>query len=196
MKKYFITGLMPAMLLVMFTGCAFSGNGGKLTANGISIDKTGVITQLIVEDFAQSYYNADELKGQIENRIKEVGGAQDHSLIRLKSFELSEDKTLSVRIEYDSAELYRDFNQKELFIGTVAGAADAGYSIPDLTKPDGGSIASGELSDRQEQKILIFEEPLQIAPPAQILGVSEGMTVTQDNVAVKEGEELGYVLYE
>ena len=47
----------------------------------------------------------------------------------------------------------------------------------------------------QDQKIVVLEEALQVAPPSQILGVSEGITVTADNVAVKEGEETGYILY-
>ncbi|MCR5418473.1 MAG: hypothetical protein K6E84_06115 [Lachnospiraceae bacterium] len=195
MKKHLKTGLMYAALLVLLTGCGFSGSGGKLTANGISIDKKGVITQLIAEDFSQSYYNADELKGQIESMIKETAGSADPSPIRMKSFQLSEDKKLSVQIEYDSSAFYKEFNQKELLCGTVAEAAKAGYTIPDLTKPEGGTITAAELSGMQDQKIVVLEEALQVAPPSQILGVSEGITVTADNVAVKEGEETGYILY-
>ena len=52
----------------MLGGCAF-GKKELPQESGIFIDKKGVITQVIVEGFAESYYNADELKSEIESQV-------------------------------------------------------------------------------------------------------------------------------
>ena len=60
-------------ILLVFTAFILSGCGlGKQEMpqeSGISISKKGVITQVIVEGFAESYYNADELKSEIESQV-------------------------------------------------------------------------------------------------------------------------------
>ena len=65
--------LFAVLFLCMITGCGASA-AKDIEATGIVVNKKGVIKQVIVEDFSKGYYNADELKGQIEQQIAAVNG--------------------------------------------------------------------------------------------------------------------------
>ncbi|MCR5338576.1 MAG: hypothetical protein K6E75_08455 [Lachnospiraceae bacterium] len=67
-NKYIKQAILLAGTAVLLGGCAF-GKKELPQESGISIDKKGVITQVIVEGFAESYYNADELKSEIESQV-------------------------------------------------------------------------------------------------------------------------------
>ena len=157
-----------------------------------------MITQVIVEDFSQSYYNADELKGQIETQINEVGGGGEKPPVRLTDFTLAENKSLRVEIEFDSAELYTEFNRKELFAGTVADAVAAGYVLPQFTGPDQTPIDATSAAAMGEKNIVIFEEPFTVVVPSKIIAFSENMTLSEEKkakLATETEGEKGYIVY-
>ncbi|MCR5282264.1 MAG: hypothetical protein K6E18_02755 [Lachnospiraceae bacterium] len=198
MKKYLIRVLSLLLSAVFLAGCSFGPGAGEMPdGNGIRIDKNGKLTQLIVEDFSQSYYNAEELKGQIEQKIAEVGGSGDEAKIRLKDYTLSEDKNLRVTIEYDTAGLYADFNQRELFCGTVAEAVAAGYVLPEMKTPEDTALSPETLSGMGDAKIVVFEEAMQVITPTEIKGIGTDLVLAAPNKAVKpeEDESIGFVIY-
>jgi hypothetical protein len=198
MKKHLICVLCLLFAAAFLAGCSLGSDGGpQLDANGVRVDKNGKLTQLIVEDFSQSYYNAEELKGQIETKIAEVGGSGDDAKIRLKDYSLSEEKILRVTIEYDTAQLYSDFNQRELFCGTVAEAVAAGYVLPEMKTPEDTALSAETLAGMGDAKIVIFEEALQVVTPTDIKGVGVDLNLAEPRKAVKqeEDENKGFVIY-
>ena len=62
MKK---TRAIIVSLMMMFLLTACTGEKSADT-NTISVDKKGTVTETIVEEFAQSYYDADELKEMVD----------------------------------------------------------------------------------------------------------------------------------
>ena len=179
---------------VLLAGCG-KGAAGSLEESGIILNKEQNIRQVIVESFDQSYYNADELKSQIEARIS--AGGQEEPIAVLDKFELSEEKLLRVELTYEKDDDYVAFNGTELFAGTVSEAQAAGYQIDSLSGTDGTVLSLGMLSSVSDKHIVVFEEPMAVVVPGKILYYSASVTLDSEKKAHKEGEtEKGIVIYE
>ena len=110
--------------------CACDMIGGNVDTTTVSFQKDGGVTQIIVEDFSQPYYNAEELERDIASKIAEYNanaGVED--AIVLKDVKLGENKVINVKIEFKNSTDYKMFNEKELFCGTVADAYKEGYEF-------------------------------------------------------------------
>ena len=136
-----IKNMIPAMLMaaVILTGCG-AQQAQALDETGIILDKDRRVTQVIVESFDRSYYNADELRSQIEAKITQAAGDKDSPRVKLQKFELSEDGQLSVGIEFATGDDYASFNGKTLFTGTVDEAAAKGYTLTGLETTEGETV--------------------------------------------------------
>ena len=181
-----------------------------LDVTGIILDKKDRVTQVIVEDFAQSYYNADELKADIENQINEVNSVSgsdnpeesaekkdDTPDVELKGFELSEDRKLKVQIAFENCNLYTYFNKKQLFVGFLSDMTAAGGTLPVMNKADGtGVLGQDEMAGILNKKVVMIEENMAVVTPSKILYYSENMSLTGDYSAILPNEgEKGYVVY-
>lgn len=180
-----------------------------LDATGIIIDKKDKVTQVIVEDFAQSYYNADELKADIEaqiNTVNEVSGSDEQEAgagdkntpdVELTGFEHTEDNRIRVQIAFENCNLYTYFNKKQLYIGFVSDMTSAGGTLPVMNKGDGtGVMSPDELAGILNKKVVMIEENMTVVTPSKILYYSENMNMTGDCSACLNAEgEKGYVIY-
>lgn len=165
--------------------------------NTVIIDKKGQITEAIVEDFDQPYYNEEELKSQIESQIAAYNtqnGSED--AISLEKFELKEQK-IFVNISFEDHSAYTGFNEKELFAGTVAQAYDAGYTFPQMKTTDGAEISQADVLELGEKHVVILEEQQQVRVPGKITHASEGVSLVDDKTAVNLNEgQKAFIIYE
>lgn len=148
-KQFF----MIIALACVVTGC------GKVKASPsdmdtLSVMKDGKIKQVIVDHFEQNYYNVDELA---EMTNKKIGLYSDTSEdIVCESVE-EEDGMITVKIAYQTAGDYTDFNGRDLFIGTVADAAGKGYSLGDMISGDNGALSDTELEKIENNHVVIIQ---------------------------------------
>ena len=108
--------LMPFLLLLL-TGC-----GSATRETTLSLSKKGVLTQTIVEEWDQDYYNQSELEKEMETAV------EANAKVTMKSFRIK-NKTATATLVYESAEAYADFNGVACFWGTATEAVAAGYSL-------------------------------------------------------------------
>lgn len=195
-----------ALLLfcVILTGC---GKIEDVSENAIQIGSKGEVIQTMVESFDQSYYNADELKGQIEKDIATInqGADEKDSLASLDLYELSENKNLKVRIAFHDANTYDAFNQTDLFVGTVEGAIEKGIELAGVKATAGGETIDVEnLSSKKEFACVVTQEPQLIIVSGKIAYMSENLSLQSEAVAspkadAEDGEKSSpvyMVLYE
>jgi hypothetical protein len=191
------TLLLSTILAVLLCAC---GSDTNVDTNTVIVDKKGAVTEAIIEDFSQPYYDADELKSEIESKVAAYNteaGTED--AVSLDKFELSEDKVVSVKLKFSSSNDYTSFNEKELFAGTVADAYAAGYSFPSMqdVKQEGVTLSSEDVLEKGSMNIVILEEAQQVIVPSDICYISDGVSVVSDKTAVNLNDgELAYIIYE
>jgi hypothetical protein len=173
MKKFI--GAVVGVCVMGLTACG-AGSGTATDENGdaissITINKDGSISNSIVEDFGESYYDEASLKTMIEDSISEyINKSSDMNIDKpsLKSCKVA-DGYANVTIDYESYKAYAGFNGEDLFVGTVAEANLAGYDL-NVTLKD------------------VAETSNTISKP-QLLSMGDSHIVIWEAVALAEGEE-------
>ena len=164
------------ILICVMVGC------GKVNTSSPDIDtvsfmKDGKIVQTIVEDFAQDYYDVDELAAMTQDKIDLYSDSDGD--IKCESVNES-DGIVTVKIAYQADEDYMDFNSRELFFGTVKAAHEAGYVVKDMVLSDGESLSDKQLEKIENNRAVIIEtgagEELGINVYGKILYVSGDVT--------------------
>ncbi len=175
-KRYLALALLIALFL---TGCA-----GKPSVSTLSISKDGEVESYIVEEFAASYYDAQELKNNVLNDILYANEQLKQTAIELTSYELVEG-VLSATIEYQSTKAYEDFNEETLYVGLWEEAVAEGYKIDADIEND-------------NYHVMVFTEPVNVKVPGEVLYVSDGLQKTgKKTVTVTDKEkEIYYIIYE
>lgn len=189
--------LLSGCLIGLLCGC---GAGTKIDTNTVILDKKGAVTEAIVEDFSQPYYDADELKAEIESKAAKYNsetGVED--AVSLEKLELSEDKVISVRLTFKSCGDYASFNEKELFAGTVADAYAAGYTFSSMkdVNQENVVLSAEDVLEKGSMHIVILEEAQQVIVPSDICYISDGVSLVSKKQAVNLNEgERAFIIYE
>lgn len=181
--------------IFLLAGCGNSVPEG----NAISVDKKGTITSTITESFDKDFYDADELKEEIDSELADYNKtfAKDH--ISLKKFEVK-NGTAVLQMTFAGSDDYSSYNEEELFVGTVSEARAEGYDLSgELLDPNGAKTDFSSLEAGDEAKVLILEtdDACQVLVPGEILAVSAGgnVTVTGKKQAAVESAGLSYIIY-
>lgn len=163
-KKVLI--LVPFLLLLL-AGCGSSDRETKL-----SLSKNGVLTQTIVEDWDQDYYDQSELEKEMEAAV------DANPKVSMKSLRIKDGKA-TAKLVYDSAEAYMDFNGVTCFWGTAAEAVAAGYSLAGKYLDREGNEVSltTVLNNEKPYRVLILSEPVAVELPGKIFCASPGVEI-------------------
>ena len=163
--------IMKALLPILILSIALKGCGASADSSSLVLNKKGVITQTIVEEWDQEQYDKKELQDQIENQITEYGQKIELNSIKTK------DGKITVKMTYQDLASYVDYNQVTLFHGTVSQCQASGYLLEGDFKD-----AKGEPVDRTQVLnigdkcvVLVFQEPLSVKIPGKILYCSSSL---------------------
>jgi len=180
--------------------CACGMVGSAVDTTTVSFDKNGVVTETIVEEFAQPYYDVEELKGDIASEISAYNSkSADAEAIMLGDVELSEDKQIRVEMEFKTYADYKNFNEKELFWGTVADAYGAGYEFTSMrdVNQEGVVLSAADVLEKGDMHMVILEEAQQIIVPGKICYISDGVSVIEQKRAINLNEgQNAFIIYE
>lgn len=158
-KKILI--LMPFLLLLL-AGC-----GSPVRETTLSLSKKGVLTQTIVEDWDQDYYDQSELENEMEAAV------DANPKVTMKSFRIKNGKAAATLV-YESAEAYMDFNGVTCFWGTAAEAVAAGYSLAgEYLDSEGNDVSlTTILNNDKPYYVIILTEAVAVELPGKILCAS------------------------
>lgn len=219
MKKTMRVGkavlLMLCMCMLGLTACGektgeSTAESTEPAATSISLKKDGSISDRIVEDFGESYYDENGLKSMIETSIAEYKAENASAQITLKSCKVS-DGIANVLMEYGDYKAYAGYNGEDFFVGTIQGANMEGFdlnvtlnSVSD--KNEKTSISKPELLGMGENHIVILEAPdygetqepetIRVECFDEILYVGEGVTaVGKKSADVKLSNGYGMIVF-
>ncbi len=213
MRKTKTVAVMVLLAGLFLWGCGDNQSGDsemeveaaeEMTAE-VEVGKDGSITETLVEDFAEDYYDEESLRTMILSESAEF--TRNHAGEKVSVDKLEQkDGVVTLQISYSSAEVYSEYNtdeynSKNLFWGTVKEAYDAGYSL-DVSLQDvkgENTIGRQELLEMGEQYILISENPMQVKVPGKIQYASSNVTVSGKSEARFSGDEAAsdkyYIIY-
>lgn len=199
------TVLLLAGLLTL-SGC---GKIEKAAESTVTVDKKGIVTEILIEDFSSEEYQEDELKKSIEELVSTYNKQAGEEEVTLKKMQVK-DGNASVLMQYSTDDTYRAFNQVDFFAGTVEQARKEGYAFAGaFIDAKGQAVSQGTIpAECQDQSVMIIREPLAVLVPGKILYVSKNMKIlgedcarlaadsgdTYENAQVTT-EAYGYVIY-
>ena len=106
------TVLLLAGLLTL-SGC---GKIEKVAESTVTVDKKGIVTEILIEDFSSEEYQEDELKKSIEELVSTYNEQAGEEEVTLKKMQVK-DGNASVLMQYSTDDTYRAFNQGDFFAG-------------------------------------------------------------------------------
>ena len=168
MKKQKLGLALAAVLLL--TGC---GGIEKMTETTVTVDDSGTVEELLLEDFSDETYKEKELAAQINELVEAYNKEAGSEAVSVKSMQVK-DKKAKVQLEYQSVADYRGFNQIDFFAGTVKEAQEEGYTFAsDFTDAEGKDVSRAGMPDGcEKQQVIIIREPMQVLVPGTIQYVS------------------------
>lgn len=206
MKKFISISLVILVLAGLLTGCGKSLEADRDT---VYIQKKGNVVSAAIADFDKDYYDEEELKNYIDERVAEYQEEHGKDSVSVDEFSV-EDGVARLFIKYNSCEEYQDFNEVTLFSGTIPQALAEGYNFEEeFTEIEDGEAAGS--TDREtiadlDAKVIILSEKVDVKVDGTIQYVSSRYTTikAKDTVSIQlpeeaeDGEEsaLVYVIYE
>ena len=167
-------GFLAASAVFSLTGCSLPNSNENTT---LSVNDAGAVTENIVEAKGSEEYTEDDLKQYIETTVSDYN-TSDGKAVRLESCSV-DSSTVSIKLTYASMEDYSGFNHVTAFLGTLAEAEKAGYSMDQNFLDRNGSPADPEvLSSRaKEWKVIILSEPVMVKLPDKILYATDNVSI-------------------
>ena len=150
---------VKVILLVMAVSCGLIGCGQEKVpeVSSVSIGKDGAIVHQIVGDFEENYYEIGGLQTLASDRVAEYCADNGEDSVTLTSVEEKDGKIL-IQLGYATDQDYSNFNNRDLFVGTLTEAFTQGYpleSVP-FVSTDGRPIEFGDMEERDSKQIVII----------------------------------------
>ena len=196
-SKNIIMAALPAVLCVL--GILLSGCDKEevFYETEIVVDRSGQLTENIVESFDKDYYNLEELKEEFTREIAEYNETIGSEEIKLKKAELKDGKVF-VTLTFTGPSDYQNFVKEQMFVGTINDAYDNGYSMDVALKgtENGDIIGKVQIMGMKDRNIIILSEPVKIRTPKEIAYVSANVDLIGKREAriLSESGGLAYIV--
>lgn len=196
MQKWKKTFMIVAVVCGV-TGCGLTEKSPSMDT--VSVQKDGTIKQTIVDQFDQNDYDAEELSAMAQEKINRYSDGAGN--IVCDSVEENNGQIV-VMMTYQTGADYTDFNNRELFTGTVAEAMAEGYSLQDVVSNNGTSLSESEVTAAGENHIVIVQtkegEKLDVNVYNKILYTSDNVTLSGKKDAIIDAQEdmISYIIFQ
>ena len=190
MKKLCSVVLVMVLLCSLLPGCGTSSFDADEST--VYIGKMGKVFSVYVETFDQSYYDETELKEYIQDAVDAYNDEQGSKNVKITDVSVA-DGVGKLKMQYETAEDYTEFNGIELYQGSVLKAMAAGYDfgasffrVEDGTMT--GTANRQDILNSDDLNVVVIRANLNVKVDGTIEYVSaENVTVTgSDTVSIKE----------
>ena len=204
MKRHSIAIFLTVLLSL--TGC---GGIEKAKESTVTVSDEGVVTEALIEEFLSEDYDETELEKSIREMVDIYNTESGKDAVKIMKIQVKEGEATAL-LQYESDEVYREFNQVDFFTGTVGQAKEEGFTFAETFQDtEGKEVALGIIPDScTDQQLIIIREPLNVLVPGKILYVSNNMKILSSKEAKLEQdvevsyenaqvttEAYGYVIY-
>ena len=173
--------ILSLTMMLCLSGCINIENAKEST---VTVNKQGVITQVLKDDLPEERYSGEELSTTVAAQIEEYNDSAGGEKIHLKKSEIAQEKVTMI-LEYKTDEDYRAFNRIDFYAGNMEQAVQEKYSFAgEFITSDHKKVESGVIPDQcMEEQVMIIREPLIVKVPGEILYTSANMEMLDKNHA-------------
>lgn len=165
---------LSALAMVLLMGCNEPIPPQVPENDILIIGEDGVVTEYLVEDFAQAYYSVEELATMAKaeatayNTLHQAAGAALVTVDAVEEFTTASVKRVRMKTVYASANTFADYSEQVLFFGT---GAEAAYLL-----------AADLATTYAENQVIVTNVPSVIYPYKQVEAVvaSGAYTILED----------------
>lgn len=207
MKKRQSYALVVCLSVLLFSGCGPMHIPEVIDSTTVSVEENGQIRYWLVGEFDKDYYEISELnemaveEAQKFNAERETvtEGAQKTYPVAVEKVEAvsTNERKVVVSYRFDGWESYSDFNEEDLFFGTVAQAIAAGYPVEtalDSVKDD-SRLTAEDVKAATERLVVITNVKADIYCPGKVTHISGNAVMNEDgSVGTSGADGLIYIL--
>lgn len=156
--------LLATMIATVFLCACSEQKPEEIGATTVYIRNDGSVIATFVEDFSQSYYDAEELKSDAEAGVLAYNTSAGEDKVEMTFFEV-EGNVAKMQMEFADAATYTDYIGETVFYGTVAEALEEGRDLKfSLTNVQDANdvIGEHELLSMQDSYIIIVEDAVRV----------------------------------
>lgn len=177
------TGKLAAVVLcgLMLSGCEmleekFSSEQAP-TETTLKVEKDGTVTETVIDKLDQSYYNSGDLEAMINSSVSEYNQLHGADSVKVEEI-LWEGNQISLKMVYQSAADYGEYNNVKFYNGSMLGAEMEGYLFYNQFKKveegqaAGAAISNEEPIKHKEQQVLVTNSDHVVEVPGEVLYVS------------------------
>lgn len=177
------TGKLAAVVLcgLMLSGCEmleekFSSEQAP-TETTLKVEKDGTVTETVIDKLDQSYYNSGDLEAMINSSVSEYNQLHGADSVKVEEI-LWEGNQISLKMVYQSAADYGEYNNVKFYNGSMLGAEMEGYLFYNQFKKveegqaAGAAISNEEPLKHKEQQVLVTNSDHVVEVPGEVLYVS------------------------
>lgn len=173
--------LLAVVALGLLTGCRkFSPE-----ETAVSIGKDGAVTAAVIDKLDKSYYDAEELKANVESSVAEYTKGAGEDALTVEKLEIGEEGDVELLMKYASYKDYAAFNNVDFYVGDITDAYNnGGYRFETGFYPvEKGEIAGAEIQREEifegvNHPMVVFSEDMAVEVPGKILYVSSNVELT------------------
>lgn len=183
--------LLP--MTVLLAGC---GQKFEPTESTIFVTSKGIVQSAVMESFDKSYYDFGELSEDAQKEVKAYCLDRNEESVSITSLTNTED-SVTLLMEYQTAEDYAAFNEVLLFSGTFSEAVEAGYLPEELHDPE-GQLVELDMEKLGQYQTIVTEESVCLQTSGKIQYMSENVMLLDKKLAkaVEAGKSHpAFVLY-
>jgi hypothetical protein len=192
-KLSLAAGLVAGVLLL--GGCEQFGRTEwtPQESDAISIHTDGSITEIVKEELDADYYSADELEQMITTEVQAYNTKNGADSVTVTEFTV-ENGTVNLTMDYITAADYAQFNQTELYYGSMINAQLEGYLFDVSFKVvkdgvvQGDTVTGSEVIKSMDKNVLILRGPMEVKLPGDVLYTSDNADVLDSDVVNATGE--------
>lgn len=195
--RYIKPGVLLLICAVTLTGCGGdkSLSLSKCTDTTILVHKDGSVDQVIVESFDESYYEKEELENFINTQVEAYNTQNKEHKIKASSLKEKE-KSMKIKLEYDSLESYASFNSVTADTFGMSKASEL-QIIPDtfVSVSDSKTVDSSEIAGNSKYQVLYINDTCNIRMEAKMKYYSKAVVLNNTTLQTSSGEPA-VIVYE
>lgn len=183
--------------IVLLAAVSCAKNEFSANTNTVYLKKDGTVTEASFDLFDKEYYSSSELEAFVEDEVNAYNSAKHISdAIKVRKVEVA-NQVAAVFLEYQSWKDYKEFNQQEMFLGTIEEALNAGYAFDTdfLSFSDYEPAKLIDALGNNKNQVFIWNQSMDVQMDGSILYLSKNVEKKdKKSVTLKQGE-LSYIIY-
>ncbi len=180
---------------MMCSGC--NKYEASLSCNSVTINDDQSVDALIIEDFAESYYNESELLDMVKSEIADFNKKLGGEKISVAGSNL-ENGVISLQLHFSDFGSYNEYMPDSVYVGTVKEAYDLFYDFNRslyVAGKEQATIGKNDLMKMGDSKLVIVNGKYIVRCPSKVLYYNQSTELIDERTVLSENDGTYFIIY-